>query len=221
MASGRPRRPNDPSVMASVEIALSSVARPGILARLWHWRYEFLLLTGLAAVVLGSGYALGVGWLTAIAAIGLAVLACTLAWPPARRRLIARAWCVITPHRVRTGCTHAWIQSRDGRLPVVLHTTRADFGERVVLWCRAGITAGDLEAARDILRTACWASDVRVVTSARYPHIAVLEVVRYAPAGRPQPIPEAWPYRDRSEPDGTDPEEPALYSGLGQNRPFG
>ena len=30
MAFGRPRRPNDPSVMASVESALSNVARPGI-----------------------------------------------------------------------------------------------------------------------------------------------------------------------------------------------
>ena len=29
MAFGRPRRPNDPSVMASVESALSNVARPG------------------------------------------------------------------------------------------------------------------------------------------------------------------------------------------------
>jgi hypothetical protein len=40
MASGRPRRPNDPSVMASVETALSSVARPGIFGLIWNWRYE-------------------------------------------------------------------------------------------------------------------------------------------------------------------------------------
>jgi len=114
MASGRPHRPNDPSVMASVEHALSSVARPGVLGRLWHWRYEAGLLCGLAAVVLASGYMLGAVWLIAIVAAGFGLLAAGLAWPAARQRLIARAWCVITPHRVRTGCVHAWVQSTAG-----------------------------------------------------------------------------------------------------------
>jgi hypothetical protein len=205
--------------MASVEHALSSVARPGVLGRLWHWRYEAGLLCGLAAVVLASGYMLGAVWLIAIVAAGFGLLAAGLSWPASRQRLIARAWCIITPHRVRTGCMHAWVQSRDGRLPVVLYTTSADFGERVVLWCRAGITAADLAAARDILRSACWASDVRVVASARYPHIVVLEVVRRGPAGQPTAIAESWPYR--GEPDGTDTEEPALYSGAGHHGPFG
>jgi hypothetical protein len=41
MASGRPRQPNDPSVMASLEAAMSTVARPRLVARMWHWRYEF------------------------------------------------------------------------------------------------------------------------------------------------------------------------------------
>jgi hypothetical protein len=222
MAFGRPRRRNDPSVMASVEAAISTVARPGPLAWLWHWRYELGLITGLAVVGLASGYELGAAWLIAIAATGLALLVGTLVWPPSRRRLIARAWCVITPHRVRTGCTHAWIQTRDGRLPTVLYTTAADFGERVTLWCHAGITAADLEAASDILRGACWASDVRVVASTRYRHIVVLEVIRRAPAERPAEVmPPAWPYPDRGEAEGADPEEPALWGGLGHHRPFG
>ena len=216
MASGRPHRPNDPSVMASVEAALSSVARPGVLGRLWHWRYEAGLLCGLAAVMLASGYMLGAGWLIAIMTAGLGLLAAGLSWPASRQRLIARAWCVITPHRVRTGCVHAWVQSRDGRLPVVLYTTQAEFGERVVLWCRAGITAADLIAARDILRSACWAGDVRVVASARYPHIVVLEVVRRGPMGQSETVIEGWPYQ--GEPDAADAEEPALHSGAG---PFG
>jgi len=53
---------------------------------------------GLAVVVLASGYALGAAWRIAIAATGLVGLAASLAWPPTRQRLIARAWCVITPH---------------------------------------------------------------------------------------------------------------------------
>jgi hypothetical protein len=156
-----------------------------------------------------------------LAATGLALLTAAMLWPPSRQRIIARAWCVITPHRVRTGCTHAWIQTRDGRLPVVVYTTPADFGERVMLWLRAGITARDLEAARDILRAACWASDVRVVVNDRRSHIVVLEVIRRLPPERPDEITTTWPYVDRAEADGADPEEPALLSGLGHHRPFG
>jgi hypothetical protein len=221
MAFGRPRGPNDPSVMASVEAAISTVARPGPLAWLWHWRYELGLTAGLAAVGLASGYWLGLAWLVAIAATGLALLTAALAWPPSRRRLITRAWCVITPHRVRTGCTHAWIQTRDGRLPTILYTTAAGFGERVTLWCHAGITAGDLEAASDILRTACWASDVRVVASTRYRHIVVLEVIRREPDEGPTGVMvPTWPYLDRGEADGAEDEEPALYGSPGHYRPL-
>jgi hypothetical protein len=225
MASGRPRRPNDPSIMASVEAAISSVSRPGPLGRLWHWRYELALLTGLPLAAIAIGYTLGLGWLIAMAATALAGMAAVLAWRPARQWLIARAWCVITPHRVRTGCVHAWVQTRDGRLPTVLYTAPTEFGERVMLWCRAGITAGDFEGARDILRAACWASDVRVVVNDRRSHIVVLEVIRRLPAGRPaegDPVTPGWPYLpDRAEPDGADSEEPALSGGRGNHRPFG
>jgi hypothetical protein len=222
MGSGRPQAPNDPSVMASVATVLSSVARPGILGRLRNWRYKLGLSTGLAIVALASGYAIGAAWLVAVAAIGLVTLAGGLAWPPWRRRLIARAWCIVTPHRVRAGCRHAWVQDRDGRLPVILFTTSAAFGERVTLWCRAGITHGDLEAARDVLRAACWAHDVRVVADARDAHVVVLEVIRRLPAGPPDEVISGWPYPDRGEEkDGADPGEPALYGGLGHHRPFG
>ena len=222
MASGRPRRPNDPSVLSSLESALRSVARPGIFGLMWNWRYEVGLSAGLAAVALASGYALGAAWLIAIAAIGLALLVAGLAWAPSRQRLIVRAWCVITPHRVRTACRHAWVQTRDGRLPIILYTTPAAFGERVTLWCRAGITSGDLEAARDILRAACWASDVRVVTSARYAHVIVLEVIRHRPAGPPRQAISAWPSISHGgEEDGADPGEPALHGGVGHHGPFG
>ena len=222
MASGRPRRPNDPSVMASVKTALSGVARPGIFALIWNWRYELGLSAGLATVGLASGYALGAAWLIAIATVGLVLLAAGLAWPPWRRRLAARAWCVITPRRVLTGCRHAWAQTRDGRLPVILYTTPTACGERVTLWCRAGITHGDLEGARDILRAACWASDVRVAASARYAHVVVLDVIRHLPPGPADQVTPAWPYLDQGgEAEGADPGEPAWSGGPGHHRPFG
>ena len=172
----------------------------------------------------GIGIALGPGWLIAVAAATMAIVAAALIWPSSRQRIIARAWCVITPHRVRTGCVHAWVQTRDGRLPTVVYTAPTEFGERVLLWCRAGITAGDFEGARDILRAACWASDVRVVVNDRRSHIVVLEVIRRLPPGRPaegDPVTPGWPYlTDPAEPDGADSEEPALLAGLGNHRPF-
>jgi len=221
MASGRPRQPNDPSIMASLETATTTVARPGLIARTWHWRYELGLIAGLVLGTVGIGITLGPGWLIAVVAVTMAIVAAALSWPPSRQRIIARAWCVITPHRVRTGCARSWIQTRDGRLPVVLYTVPAHFGERVWLWCRAGITAGDLEAARDILRSACWASDVRVVVNDRRSHIVVLEVIRRHPPESPADGASGWPYLDRGEAGSAESEEPALYYGLGLPRPLG
>jgi len=169
----------------------------------------------------GIGITLGLRWLITVAAPAVAIVAAARICPPSRQRILTRAWCVITPHRVRTGCARAWIQTRDGRLPVVLYTVPAHFGERVWLWCRAGITAGDLEAAREILRSACWASDVRVVVNDRRSHIVVLEVIRRHPPESPADGASGWPYLDRGEADSAESEEPALYYGLGLPRPLG
>lgn len=74
---------------------------------------------------------------------------------------------LITPHRVRAGCVNAWVQTRTGKLPFILATTPMADGERVRLWLRAGLTAADLHAARDVLAAACWATEVRVSSAVR------------------------------------------------------
>src|SRR5438034_7258503 len=66
MASGRPRQPNDPSIMASLETAMSTVARPHLIARMWHWRYELGLIAGVLLGTIGIGITLGPGWLIAV-----------------------------------------------------------------------------------------------------------------------------------------------------------
>ena len=163
MASGRPRQPNDPSVMASLEAAMSTVARPRLIARMWHWRYEFGLIAGVLLGMIGIGVTVGPGWLIAAAAAAMAVTAVALTWPPSRQR----------------------------------------------------ITARDLEAARDVLRAACWASDVRVVVNDRRSHIVVLEVIRRLPPEPPEGGTSGWPYLDRGDAGGAEPEEPALHNRLG------
>jgi hypothetical protein len=215
MASGRPRRRNDPSVLASVETAVRTVTRPGTFGLIWHWRYELALITGPAGIAFAVDYTAGVAWLIAAAAIGTTILTAAVLWPRSRRRLIARAWCVITPHRVRTGCTHAWVQSRDGRLPALLRTTPTVCGERLLLWCRAGITAADLDAARDIISAACWAREVRVIPDERHGHIVTLEVIRRGLGVPPGVVPAApsWPQLNplpHSKTDSLDSEEPVL-----------
>jgi hypothetical protein len=212
VASGRPRQPNDPSVFASVETAFSTVPRPGIFALAWQWRYELSVTIGLPAAATAAGLALGPAWLIALTAAGAVLLTAAAAWPPSRKRLKARAWCVVTEHRVRTGCAHAWVQSRNGRLPIVIRTRPTESGEQVTLWCRAGITADDLTAARDIIATACWARGVRVTPNARRPHVVTLDVIRRIPPDRDLPHSQtvpSWPYLARSDADGLDPEEPA------------
>jgi hypothetical protein len=221
MASGRPRQPGDPGIMASVEAAMSTVARPRLITRTWPWRYEFGLIAGTVLGMIGIGVTLGPGWLIAAAAAAMAISGVALAWRPSRRRIIARARCVITPRRVRTGSAQPWIQTSDGHLPAVLYTVPAYHGERVWLWCRAGITAGDLEAAGDILRAACWASDVRVVVNDRRSHIVVLEVTRRPPPSWPEGGGSGRPDLDRGEAGRPEPQKPALYYGLGLPRPLG
>jgi hypothetical protein len=66
---------------------------------------------------------------------------------------------------------------------VILLTTRQPFGERVYLWCRAGTTASDFAAAREVLATACWADDVRVWRGERRAQLVCLDVIRH-PRGR-------------------------------------
>jgi hypothetical protein len=62
---------------------------------------------------------------------------------------------------------------------VILLTTRQPFGERVYLWCRAGTTASDFTAVRELLATACWADDVRVRRGDRHAQLVCLDVIRH------------------------------------------
>ena len=93
-----------PSELASIKTAISTATRGSFLARLWHWRYETGLAAGVLLATLLMWSTLGLTGLIVVAT-ALAIGAAAVAWPPSRRRIIARVWCVITPHRVRTGCT--------------------------------------------------------------------------------------------------------------------
>src|SRR5260370_42009928 len=106
MASGRPLRPNDPSVMSSIEAALTQARRPGPLDLAWHWRWELggiAILAGLLTEIVISLRAVG---LIAAAGAGLAGGGPLLCGPPARRPAPPRARAIITAHPPRQGCAH-------------------------------------------------------------------------------------------------------------------
>jgi hypothetical protein len=151
-----------------------SVSRANPIVAAYRWRYE---IAGPAAAT-AEWLALGRAWAAATAALVAALIGITACWPHGRRHLVARAWCIITPHRVRVGCAQAWIHSRNGKIPAILLTRRQPFGERVYLWCRAGTSAGDLTAERELIAAACWADDIWVTRHPRYAHLVALDVIR-------------------------------------------
>jgi len=189
MPSPRPRSTRQ--AQAGLHYAIGTVARANLVVAAWRWRYELLLAAALAAEWIALGWAAAAAVTAGLAAALIGVAA---GWPRGRRFLIARAWCIVTPHRVRVGCAQAWIHSRAGKIPAVLYTRCEPFGERVLLWCRAGTSADDLLSARGLLATACWADDVQVTRDPRYAHLVVLDVVRHgqpgAHAAQSRPI---WP----------------------------
>ena len=154
---------------------LISVAAPSIVVAAWRWRYEIALVSGLAAGLTAAISSFGaVPTIIAVIVVALAVLC----WPPARRFAIDRAWCIITPHRVRAGCVEGLIYSSRGKIPIILWTSHHAFGERVPLFCRAGTTADDFVSARTVLAAACWAQDVAVFVDARHTQLVTLDVIR-------------------------------------------
>jgi hypothetical protein len=123
-----------------------------------HWAAELLALSAL----LGA-YLLLTTAVTAPVAAGVLLLAVCgpLTYPPARRRLLAYGWCVITRHRLRV-CFAEFIRARqtDGRLPLILAARPTPAGERIWVWLRAGLALGDLEGRFDEIAVATWATDV-------------------------------------------------------------
>jgi hypothetical protein len=103
-----------------------------------------------------------------------------------RRVVLALLWCSLTHHRLHVGLVEVRATTRDGRLPLFLSVVPAPFGERARLWCRAGVSAEDIEDEAERLRAALWCQDVWVTRDPRRSALVTVEVVRRDPlAGRP------------------------------------
>ncbi len=102
-------------------------------------------------------------------------------WRRSRRWLLTTAGCVLTRHRLRTALVALRLTTRAGRLPLVVWLAPTPVGERVWLWCRAGISAEDIADEIDGIRAACCARDVRVTRDERWAALVTVDVVRRDP----------------------------------------
>lgn len=162
-------------MLGTLRRALVPPARPNPLVILWRWRYEVGLLVGTPVAV--TGLVDGAG--TAVALVTVSGAASLVAaWPRLRGWVVARAWCVVTPHRVRALCVQRQLFTRRGRLPAVLWCSPTSYGELVVVWCPAGLEALDFDAERTGLAAACFAREVVVRSHSRHRNVVYLAVVR-------------------------------------------
>ncbi len=173
-----PRRHRDGRVPTDLR-RLISVAAPNLLVVAWRWRYEIAMVAGLSAGLSAAIISFGpVPTIVAVIVMALTILC----WPPLRRFAVDRAWCIITPHRVRAACAEGLIYSSRGKIPIILWTSHRAFGERVLLWCRAGTTVDDFVSARAVLTAACWARDIAVYFDIDHAQLVTLDVIRRPPA---------------------------------------
>jgi hypothetical protein len=149
--------------------------RPNLVVAAWRWRYEIALMSGLTAGLASAISSFGAAPTIIAMIIGALTILC---WPPARRFAIDRAWCIVTPHRVRVGCVEGLIYSSQGKIPIILWTSHQAFGERVLLYCRAGTTVDDFVSARTVLAAACWAQDLAIFVDVRQTQRVTLDVIR-------------------------------------------
>jgi hypothetical protein len=141
----------------------------------WRWRYELTIIPALTFFTFQLWRRLGL-----IGSVGiLLALILAIAVPgPLRRFVTTRFWCLVTPHRLRTGCAQARIYTRHGKLPAILWTRPIPAGERLWVWCRAGTYPEQFEQYRENLRAALFARDIRVQRSTRFSHVVTVDVIR-------------------------------------------
>ncbi len=176
MPRNRAHRRNQAHLLAELERVLRPGRRATVFGYAWWWRYEigFALGVGTGLYLLNS--AVGVGQ----AVLGVALTALVLGtWPASQQAVVAAAWRIITPHRLRTGFVHARIHSRTGRLPTIVRTTQQPFGERVLIWCPAGTSVADFRSARRILTAACWAAHITVTGDDQHAQLVTIDVIRH------------------------------------------
>lgn len=120
-------------------------------------------------------------WLLTAAVLGPIALLMVVPW--SRRFVVARFWCVVDRHRLRTCLRNAKIRTMnlDGALPFMLWARPTKTGERIWLWTRAGSSADELESVLGYIAPACYAREARLHRGYRLSTLVAVDVVRRNP----------------------------------------
>jgi hypothetical protein len=142
---------------------------------IWRFRTELATVTGVVAGVWELSRLVALTWTVALITATVATVATV---PLLRRAVAARAWCVLSRHRIQRVCFETRMHTRSGRLPLVLRIHPTQVGERALIWCRAGICAEDFEAHTGEIAAACYARQARVEGSKRRAQLVTVDIVR-------------------------------------------
>ena len=142
---------------------------------LWRFRTEVITLLATSAAVWQLAVAITIVWTLITFA---ALVAAVFLSPPVRRFIVARAWCVISRHRLQKVFFETRMHTRSGRLSLVLRIHPTQVGERALIWCRAGICFEDFEAHTGEIAAACYAREARIERSKRWAQLVQVNIVR-------------------------------------------
>lgn len=157
------------------------------LGALIRWRAELAVLAvGITAWVWLQSF--GNPVLTNCVLWGFPVLIVALPWT--RRFVVARVWCVMDRHRVRSCLKQTKIRTmnRDGQYPFLLWARPIKTGERLWMWLPAGTAAEDIDSAVDYLAPACFARSARLHRPKKITTFVALDIVRRDPLGTKDPV---------------------------------
>jgi hypothetical protein len=141
----------------------------------WRWRTELLVLGGLLAALAWLSGQITIRWAVVVLAAALGII---LGVPHSRRFAIRRFWCVLARHRFHRLCWEARLHTRAGRLPAVLWVRPTRVGERLTVWCRAGLSAEDFTQHTGELAAACYAREARVTPNTRWSQLVTIDIIR-------------------------------------------
>ena len=184
MSSSRSRTPY---IIDDLAVAAHQTAA-GIL---WRWRTEIATLITLTAALAALSRLIAVPW--AAASVG-GLLLVVLAVPHSRRFVWRRVLCVLARHRLhRLFYNDRRLQTRTGRIPLVLWIRPTKVGERAHVLCRAGICGQDFEENAAQIAAACYARDARATANNRWSHLVTIDIIRRDTLAASHTVPSPLP----------------------------
>jgi hypothetical protein len=162
----------------------------------WPVLVASVLIRWRAEIALFTAFVVGMAWLRREAGPAVAwliaggVLVVIVVVPQTRWFAFTRFWCLVDRHRLRTCLREARARTMNlgGALPFMLWARPTKTGERIWMWCRAGSSAGDLEAALEYIAPACYAREARVHKVRKLSTLFAVDVVRRDPLDKSTPI---------------------------------